>query len=158
MKKFIHVYENEIVARYENEIPQPFGGPYSSGVSIEVPEKVDLQLAEVQEDVEGELYVYQRELSEEEQFQKEVEESQPYVGDIQKGQRAIAFFRLLNDKKGLNKTQKKQALANVTLQSITQLLSLGKLPDAVEMINAIEADGKIVTEEDKKKMVRFLGE
>jgi len=157
MKKFVHVFENKIVSRYQNETQQIFGGPWCEGVSYEVPEEIDLELAEVQE-AEGEFIVVQRNLSEEEIFRKEVEESQSYIVDIEKGQRAIAFFRLLNDKKGLTSEQKLQAVSNPSLQAVLQMLLIGKLPEAISMIEAIEADGVIVTETDKLKLIKFLGE
>lgn len=89
-------------------------------------------------------------------FEAELAESETYVADIQKGTKAIAFFRLLNDKKGLTAEQKNAALADVNLQKIMQLLSLGKLPEAKYLISNFAADGVIVTESDKLKLVRFL--
>jgi hypothetical protein len=155
-KKFILILNNEIVKRYEASEPTVFGGPWVEGVSIEVPHEIELSQAEVEEQ-NGVLVVIERPLSADEEFQKEVNESQSYVADIQKGQQAIAFFRLLNDKKGLTKAQKKQAMGNAEIQSVLQMLSLGKLPDAAELIEAIQADGVIVTNLDKQKMLKFLG-
>jgi hypothetical protein len=158
MKKFVLVFEEKIVTHYEGEQPMPFGGPWSKGISLEVPEGINIDQAEIAEDINGKLYIYERELTEEETFQKEVEESESYVADIQKGQRAVAFFRLLNDKKGLTSEQKLQAISTPSIQAILQMLTIGKLPEAISMIRAIEADGVIVTETDKQKLIKFLGE
>jgi hypothetical protein len=42
MKKYIHVLNSEIVTKYESHKPKAFGGPWAEGVSIEVPEEMNL--------------------------------------------------------------------------------------------------------------------
>jgi dipeptidase len=44
MKKYVHVLEEKIVTRYESEKPKSFGGPWAQGISIEVPEEMNLDL------------------------------------------------------------------------------------------------------------------
>lgn len=151
MKKFIHVLENEIIARYVDESPRFYGGTV-----YEVPEEVELFRAAIREE-NGEVVVYQRPLTIDEEFQIEVQESIPYHEDILKGQRAIAFFRLLNDKKGLSEQQKLALIADEDIQHIIMMLSLGKLDEAALQIEAILVDGVSITEEDKIKMIKFLG-
>lgn len=40
--KYVHVYENEIVYKYEDSNPIIFGGPWQHGESLQVPEEMDL--------------------------------------------------------------------------------------------------------------------
>jgi dipeptidase len=44
MKKYVHVLEDKIVTRYESDKTKSFGGPWAQGVSIEVPEEMNLDL------------------------------------------------------------------------------------------------------------------
>lgn len=152
MKKFILVFEGQVVQRYESDKQKVFGGPWAEGETFEVPEGISLERAEL---IEGE--VVEKGLTEDEAFEKELRESESYLSQIQKGQQAIALYRLLNDKKNLTKAQKKTALGNTAIQEIIQHLLLGRLPDAIEAIEALPADGKIVTELDKAKLIKLLG-
>ena len=42
--KYIHVYNDKIVSRYESKKPINFGGEWSEGFSVEIPEEMDLNL------------------------------------------------------------------------------------------------------------------
>lgn len=157
MKKFIHVLGLLIVAKYESEAPMYSSGELSESVVLEVPEEIELYRVAVKEE-NGELVVYQRPLTLEEEFQVEVVQSVPYYESILKGQRAVAFFRLLNDKKGLTEQQKQEIISLEEIQMVIQMLMLGKLDVAALIIGALEVDGVKITENDKLKMLKFIGD
>ena len=61
MKKYVHIFEDKIVSKYESEKSLSFGGEWAKGESKEVPEEWDLDLVAIQK---GELVL--REKSQEE--------------------------------------------------------------------------------------------
>jgi hypothetical protein len=62
----------------------------------------------------------------------------------------------LNDQKNLNESQKAQILSNSSIQQIIQVLSIGNIDLAKNLINAYQADGTLITNDDKQKMIAFL--
>jgi Xaa-Pro aminopeptidase len=106
--------------------------------------------------VNSEGNLYQREKNEEELLADQMEQINQYRAQIEKGVSAIAYFRLLNDQKNLNESQKAQILSNSSIQQIIQTLSVGNIDIAKNLINAYQADGVLVTNEDKQKIIAFL--
>lgn len=74
--------------------------------------------------------------------------------EARKGQRLIALFRVLNKRKNLSKAQKKQLLGDAKIQAILNSLSVGSLPEAIDMIDALVPDGVIITDNDKQTILR----
>lgn len=53
-KKFVHIFEGEIVCKYQSEKPQIFGGKWVEGESFEVDSLLDLEAVELKgQDEEG---------------------------------------------------------------------------------------------------------
>lgn len=48
MKKYLHVFENEIVYRYQESESIVFGGPWQNGQPVEVPENMDLETVQIE--------------------------------------------------------------------------------------------------------------
>jgi len=118
----------------------------------EIPQDIDENFLAVNN--EGNLY--QREKNEEELLADQMVQINQYKAQINKGTSAIAYFRLLNDQKNLNESQKAQILSDSSIQQIIQVLSIGNLDLAKNLINAYQADGTLVTNDDKQKMITFL--
>lgn len=45
MKKYAHIVEDKVVTTYEADAPHVFGGPWSEGVSVEIPAGVEIKRA-----------------------------------------------------------------------------------------------------------------
>jgi Xaa-Pro aminopeptidase len=118
----------------------------------EIPQGIDESFLAVNN--EGNLY--QREKNEEELLADQMKQINEYKAQIEKGVSAIAYFRLLNDQKNLNESQKAQILSDSSIQQIIQVLSIGNIDLAKSLINAYQADGTLVTNEDKQKIITFL--
>jgi hypothetical protein len=67
------------------------------------------------------------------------------------GKRVKARVSVINAKKGLKKAQRKQLINN--FKAIIPLLDAGSLDIAKDEISAVVADGTLVTEEDKLKII-----
>jgi hypothetical protein len=85
-------------------------------------------------------------VSEEVAFNHAVEAAQ---AEIAKGMKGIAVFKVKVKEKGLNTSQIAQIFSDSAIQKIIATLSSGSLPLAALLIAAYQADGVIVTEEDK---------
>jgi hypothetical protein len=77
--------------------------------------------------------------------------------EITKGIKAIATFKVQVKKKGLSQTQIAQLFSNSEINKIIGTLSTGSIPLAIALINSYQADGVIVTEEDKAAVIAALG-
>jgi hypothetical protein len=118
----------------------------------EIPQGIDENFIAVNSD--GNLY--QREKNEEELLADQMYQISQYRAQIEKGVSTIAYFRFLNDQKNLNESQKAQILSDSSIQQIIQVLSIGNIDLAKSLINAYQADGTLVTNEDKQKIITFL--
>lgn len=76
--------------------------------------------------------------------------------ESRKGQRAIALFRVLNKRKNLTKQQKGQLLGNASVKAIMDALNSGSIDIAADLIQAYNADGVLVTEDDKAKLLQAI--
>lgn len=79
-------------------------------------------------------------------FNHAVESAQ---AEIAKGMKGLAVFKVKVKEKGLDTTQIATIFADPAIQKIIATLSTGSLPLAALLIAAYQADGVIVTEEDK---------
>ena len=77
--------------------------------------------------------------------------------EITKGIKAIATFKVQVKKKGLSQTQIAQLFSNSEINKIIGTLSTGSIPLAIALINSYQADGVIVTDEDKAAVIAALG-
>jgi hypothetical protein len=76
--------------------------------------------------------------------------------EIAKGMKGLAVFKVKVKEKGLNTTQIAQIFADPAIQKIISTLSTGSLPLAALLIAAYQADGIIVTEEDKTAVLAAI--
>jgi hypothetical protein len=76
--------------------------------------------------------------------------------EIAKGMRGIAVFKVKVKEKGLNTSQIAQIFSDSAIQKIISTLSSGSLPLAALLIAAYQADGIIVTEEDKAAVIAAI--
>jgi hypothetical protein len=76
--------------------------------------------------------------------------------EISKGIKGIAVFKVQVKKKQLSQQQIAQLFADPAIAKIISLLSTGSLPLAASLINAYQADGIIVTEEDKQAVLSAI--
>jgi hypothetical protein len=76
--------------------------------------------------------------------------------EISKGIKGIAVFKVQVKKKGLSQSNIAQLFADPAIAKIISLLSTGSLPLAASLINAYQADGIIVTEEDKQAVLSAI--
>lgn len=76
--------------------------------------------------------------------------------EIAKGMKGLAVFKVKVKEKGLNTTQIAQIFADPAIQKIISTLSTGSLPLAALLIAAYQADGIIVTEEDKAAVLAAI--
>lgn len=76
--------------------------------------------------------------------------------DSKKGERIIALFRILNKKKNLSMNQRKQILGNPNIKAIIDALSAGVLDIAADLISNYQADGVMITESDKARMLEEI--
>ena len=76
--------------------------------------------------------------------------------EIAKGMKGLAVFKVKVKEKGLNTTQIAQIFADPAIQKIISTLSTGSLPLAALLVAAYQADGVIVTEEDKAAVIAAI--
>ena len=76
--------------------------------------------------------------------------------EIAKGMKGLAVFKVKVKEKGLNTAQIAQIFADPSIQKIIATLSTGSLPLAALLIAAYQADGIIVTEEDKAAVIAAI--
>ena len=76
--------------------------------------------------------------------------------EIAKGMKGIAVFKVKVKEKGLNTSQIAQIFSDSAIQKIIATLSSGSLPLAALLIAAYQADGIIVTEEDKAAVIAAI--
>lgn len=76
--------------------------------------------------------------------------------EIAKGMKGLAVFKVKVKEKGLNTSQIAQIFADPSIQKIIATLSTGSLPLAALLIAAYQADGIIVTEEDKAAVLAAI--
>jgi hypothetical protein len=76
--------------------------------------------------------------------------------EISKGIKGIAVFKVQVKKKQLSQQQIAQLFADPAIAKIISLLSTGSLPLAASLINAYQADGIIVTEDDKQAVLSAI--
>lgn len=76
--------------------------------------------------------------------------------EIAKGMKGLAVFKVKVKEKGLNTSQIAQIFADPSIQKIIATLSTGSLPLAALLIAAYQADGIIVTEEDKAAVISAI--
>ena len=76
--------------------------------------------------------------------------------EIAKGMKGLAVFKVKVKEKGLNTTQIATIFADPSIQKIIATLSTGSLPLAALLIAAYQADGIIVTEEDKAAVIAAI--
>jgi hypothetical protein len=69
----------------------------------------------------------------------------------------IATFKVQVKKKVLSQTQIAQLFSSSEINKIIGTLSTGSIPLAIALINSYQADGVIVTEEDKAAVIAALG-
>lgn len=81
---------------------------------------------------------------------------QQAMDEISKGVKAIATFKVRVKEKQLSGSQIAQLLASDEIKKIIETLSTGSLPLASALINAYQADGVIVTEEDKQAVLSAI--
>lgn len=86
-------------------------------------------------------------------YEKEIAEME---AEINKGKRVVALFKVLNNKKNLTKSQRKQQLGNASIKAIMEALGAGSLPIAAELIQNYVPDGLLVTEQDKISLLKEL--
>lgn len=92
-------------------------------------------------------------ISAEVSFEHAVEAAQ---AEIAKGMKGLAVFKVKVKEKGLNTAQIAQIFADPAIQKIIATLSTGSLPLAALLIAAYQADGIIVTEEDKAAVIAAI--
>jgi nitric oxide reductase large subunit len=95
-------------------------------------------------------------LEEIEQAKQQESEIQAAIAEIDKGKRALALFKVLNQKKGLTPQQRGKLLSDSKIKDILDALNTGSIPVAVALINSFPADGILVTEQDKQKLISEL--
>jgi hypothetical protein len=76
--------------------------------------------------------------------------------EISKGIKGIAVFKVQVKKKSLSQSQIAGLFSNAEIGKIINTLSTGSLPLAVALINAYQADGVLVTEEDKAAVIAAI--
>jgi hypothetical protein len=76
--------------------------------------------------------------------------------EIAKGMKGLAVFKVKVKEKGLNTSQIAQIFADPAIQKIIATLSTGSLPLASMLIANYQADGVIVTEEDKAAVIAAI--
>jgi hypothetical protein len=76
--------------------------------------------------------------------------------EIAKGMKGLAVFKVKVKEKGLNTNQIASIFASPEIQKIISTLSTGSLPLAALLIAAYQADGIIVTEEDKAAVLAAI--
>jgi hypothetical protein len=86
-------------------------------------------------------------------FNHAVESAQ---AEIAKGMKGLAVFKVKVKEKGLNTNQIASIFASPEIQKIISTLSTGSLPLASLLIAAYQADGIIVTEEDKAAVIAAI--
>lgn len=86
-------------------------------------------------------------------FEAALEQAQ---GEIAKGMKGLAVFKVKVKEKSLNQSQIAQLFSNPSISQIIATLSTGSLPLAVALINNFPADGVIVTEADKQAVIDAL--
>lgn len=77
--------------------------------------------------------------------------------EIAKGINALAIFKVRVKNKGLSTSQIGQLFASAEINKIISALSTGSLPLAAYLIASYQADGVIVSEEDKQAIIAALG-
>lgn len=92
-------------------------------------------------------------ISEEKEKEQRLREA---LSDIKKGEMALATFRARNKEKNLNSQQKLQLFTNQNIMSILNALTAGSVDIALSLIQAYQADGVLVTEEDKSALIAEL--
>jgi hypothetical protein len=86
-------------------------------------------------------------------FNHAVESAQ---AEISKGMKGLAVFKVKVKEKGLNTSQIAQIFGDPNIQKIIATLSTGSLPLASMLIANYQADGVIVTEEDKAAVIAAI--
>jgi len=76
--------------------------------------------------------------------------------EIAKGMKGLAVFKVKVKEKGLSTSQIGQIFADPSIQKIIATLSTGSLPLAALLIAAYQADGVIITEEDKTAVIAAI--
>lgn len=92
-------------------------------------------------------------ISEEVEFTHKVEAAQ---AEIAKGMKGLAVFKVKVKEKGLSTSQIGQIFADSSIQKIIATLSTGSLPLAALLIAAYQADGVVITEEDKAAVIAAI--
>lgn len=76
--------------------------------------------------------------------------------EIAKGMKGLAVFKVKVKEKGLSTSQIGQIFADPSIQKIIATLSTGSLPLAALLIAAYQADGVVITEEDKAAVIAAI--
>lgn len=82
---------------------------------------------------------------------------QSAMNEISKGIKGIAVFKVRVKDKGLSASQIAQLFSSAEIKAIIETLSTGSLPLAAALIAAYQADGVIVTEDDKQAVIQAIG-
>ena len=88
------------------------------------------------------------------EFNHAVEAAQ---AEIAKGIKALAVFKVRVKAKGLTSSELASLFSNPQISTILATLSTGSIGLAIASINAFQADGHLVTEEDKAAVIAALG-
>lgn len=81
---------------------------------------------------------------------------QQAMEEISKGIKGIAIFKVKVKEKQLTSSQIAQLFSSSEIKLIIETLSTGSLPLASALIQAYQADGVIVTEEDKQAVIQAI--
>lgn len=81
---------------------------------------------------------------------------QQAMDEISKGIKGIAIFKVKAKEKQLTSSQIAQLFSSSEIKLIIETLSTGSLPLASALISAYQADGVIVTEEDKQAVLQAI--
>lgn len=151
MNKYILVFNNEIVQKYESDSPKIYGGPWGHGVTLEVPENISLDFVSF---VNGEIVE-----DSEAKASKEIQDNINRLISIGKADRAKCDTALALIA-GFNRDR------NLTAQQITDMqtsfaqalsaLSVGRPDTAAFLIESIEPDGILVTSEMRQMVLSVL--
>lgn len=49
MKKYVHIFEGQIVHRYQEAEAIVYGGPWAQGLAVQVPDETDLETVEIED-------------------------------------------------------------------------------------------------------------
>jgi hypothetical protein len=145
---YAHVYNGNIVTRYEADSPKPFGGDWQNGTSYLIPENVNPDLAIFQN---GEIVERAKTSEEIESEAKEI-----ILQNIKKGEKVIAHVIYLNDLRSATDQVKLGFLALESVKQAKELLSIGRISMAKAVIENVSVDGTLITTELKSAIIAYI--